>query len=234
MTAAPRYREMLALEPDGERAYEVLTFWFGKAFWSAPSSPANAGTIWDAELWTTKWFAKDEDRAVCNAQLEAFRDLHARARNGELHGWSVSPLGALALIVLLDQFSRNLYDAQAEAWAGDADALQLCLGVLDAHDEVQLPPIGRAQLLMPLVHAEDSTMQQRSVLEYERLARDEAVTCSQRHIFERFERIAYTHAEHVRVFGRFPERNAALGRRSTDGELAFLQTAQQLKPAHLL
>jgi uncharacterized protein (DUF924 family) len=186
------------LEP---AAREVLDFWFG-----APGSP-RFGQEWN------RWFARDDE---FDAMLRMrFGTTLAAARRGERDGWQGSPLGALALIVVLDQFSRNIHRGSADAFASDTRALAAARRMVDTGADRRLPsPSHRAFVYLPFEHDETRESQERSVRLVEALEQETGL--------RGYVRSAHRHAEIVARFGRFPHRNAVLGRQSTDEERAFL------------
>jgi uncharacterized protein (DUF924 family) len=167
-------------------------------FWFEPASQAH-------------WFAPDAafDRAVA-ARLG---DLHRRAAAGELDAWQASALGCLALCILLDQAPRQLFRGEPRAFATDAKALAVAKRALAAGFDRRLPVEQRQFLYLPLMHSEDLADQERCVAIY--------ATEELRHNLHH----AVEHADIVRRFGRFPHRNAALGRTSTAEEEAYLRRA---------
>jgi uncharacterized protein (DUF924 family) len=187
-------------------------------FWFVPTD----GQAADAKR--PQWFKKDDafDREIANrfgAQLD-------QALAGGLHEWDAEgPTSALARIVLLDQFSRNVYRGTPKAFAGDAQALQAALNMVDAGLDLMLPPLQRAFVYMPFEHAENMAMQEQAVALFTRMDNDERGTASagtSKGIASMLD-FAQRHREIIRRFGRFPHRNAILGRASTPEEIAFLQ-----------
>lgn len=153
---------------------------------------------------------------------ERFGALHDRASRNELHSnWDATARGRLALIVLLDQFSRHIHRGTARAFAQDPAAQQLTLAGIDVGIDLQLAPVQRSFFYLPLEHAEDRALQARSVQCYERLAT--AVAEAWRKDYESFLDYARRHQAVIERFGRFPHRNALLGRPSTPDEAAFLE-----------
>lgn len=187
----------------------VLDFWFG--------SPGSAAGI--AARQRTLWFAKSEayDRAV----REQFSDTLMAATAGELDYWAHTPSGRLALIIVFDQFPHHIHRGRPQAFATDQRALALALEALAAHEETQLTPIERVFLYLPLEHAESNDLQTLSVSLYEKLAADAAD--SERAVFADFLKYARSHRDVVARFGRYPHRNAILGRPSTPDETEFLK-----------
>jgi uncharacterized protein (DUF924 family) len=177
-------------------ARSVLDFWFG-----APGSPEH-GTFRDI------WFEKSD---AFDAEVRArFAALYDQAKAGELDGWAADPKGALALILLLDQVPRNIHRGSPAAFATDARALDVAKQALrDGHDTA-LAPVERLFLYMPFQHSEEVVDQERSLALYERLG------------IEGAQKSAHRHHEIVARFGRFPHRNAVLGRETTEEEAAFL------------
>lgn len=191
---------------DAER---VLEFWLG---------PASRSNDPPAQTVQERWWRKDE---AFDAEIgERFGELHRRATAGELEGWSEAPRSRLALIVVLDQFSRNLHRDSPLAWAHDAYALRLTEeGLTRGHDQV-LPLFGRVFFYMPLMHAEDPHAQARCVEHFTALTA-QAEGAAVEHLRTNLD-FARRHQEIVDRFGRFPHRNRVLGRDSTPEEEAFL------------
>ena len=176
---------------------EVLEFWFG-----AKPGPSRA-----------EWFRKD---AAFDARIrERFGDLHARAARRELDRWREAPEPMVALIVVLDQFSRNLYRDDPRAFDQDAQALECTDAALARGDDRALLPVQRQFIYMPLEHSESLADQDRCVELMESLQAYEET----RGLVEWAEK----HRVIVRRFGRFPHRNAVLGRASSAEEAEFLK-----------
>ena len=156
-----------------------------------------------------KWFAKDAafDREV-RARGGA---LHERAARGELLEWEASESGALGLVLLLDQFSRNLHRGTPRAFAQDGLALALARRAIFREVDRRLPEERRLWLYMPFMHSEDVLAQRCGLAYFRRLGHGETL----RHAVE--------HAQIVERFGRFPHRNEILGRESSPAELAYLE-----------
>ena len=190
------------------RIAQVLEFWLGAA------EPTDASALTRQSLWFTKSDALDaEIRSRFGAWVE-------EARAGCLDGWAETAHGRLALIVLLDQFSRNAWRGQPEGFAGDAQALVLALEALENGHWEAVPPLAQFFLAMPVEHAEDPTMQARSVALFTHLAA-QATPATQPVLRSALE-FAHKHQKVIAQFGRFPHRNAALGRDSTAEEKAFV------------
>ena len=187
------------------RAQAVLDAWFG-----APDS---------AEFGHARkvWFKKD---ATFDAMLhERFGALLEEALEGRLASWSATPLGALALIVLLDQFTRNCFRETPRAFAGDNEALKLAHKLVDTRGELTLPTIHhRVFVYMPFEHDETLASQHESVRLHQTLF-DET---GDKDIKDRL-KYAHSHAEVIERFGRFPHRNVILGRETTAEEHAWLK-----------
>lgn len=181
------------------RAEAVLAFWF------APER---------AEHWFAASAAFDEAiRTGFAADAEA-------AAAGRLHDWAATPPGWLALLILLDQFPRNLHRGDPRAWAQDVGAQQLALsGIAEGFDR-RLPALQRVFAYLPLEHAESRVLQCRSVALFEALCAE--VPAEERPRYAGFLDYARRHCEVIARFGRFPHRNAVLGRASTAEELAYL------------
>jgi uncharacterized protein (DUF924 family) len=187
------------------RAQAVLDAWF-----SAPDSAAFGHA-------RKLWFKKN---AAFDAMLhERFGALLEEALAGDLVTWSATPLGALALIVLLDQFTRNCFRNTPRAFAGDREALKLARALVATHDELTLPTIHhRAFVYMPFEHDETLESQREAVRLHQALF-DETGDKD----IESGLKYALKHAEVIKRFGRFSHRNAILGRETTAEEHAWLK-----------
>jgi len=185
---------------------DLLRAWFGE-----PGSPPLASS--------KQWFTKDDafDRALRD-RFEATLEAGAR---GELAAWRSTPRGRLALIVLFDQLSRNIFRGSPRAFTQDALALALTLDALASEEDRALAPLERYFVLMPLMHAEDAGLQRRCVAEFERLLAE--VPEDLKGFLATAVEYAKRHAAIVERFGRFPHRNAVLGRTSTPEEIEFLK-----------
>lgn len=164
--------------------------------------------FWLEETPTGKRFSKDTalDREIAD-RFGAARDA-VLARGAE--GWADEPRTLLAAIILIDQFSRNIYRGRAEAFAGDALARSLTEMALARGWDTPMTATERQFLYMPLMHSEDMSDQTASVALFEKLGDAGDL------------KFARAHAEIIDRFGRFPARNAALGRDSTPGEIEYL------------
>jgi uncharacterized protein (DUF924 family) len=191
-----------------ERLHKVLDFWFGSA--------GGDGEISDARQ--SLWFGKDPetDRRI----EQQFGALVRQAVSGACREWIASARDRLAVIILLDQFTRNIYRDQPQSFAGDPQALQLALEGLAAGEDRQLQPIERVFLYLPLEHAEQPDLQERSVELFTALARE--VPEAQRQVFSGHLDYAIRHRDIIARFGRFPHRNKMLGRGTTPEEAEFL------------
>lgn len=142
-----------------------------------------------------------------------------QAQAGGLREWDKTPEGTLARIILLDQFARNIFRNTQTMYAGDDFAVEATLALLD-HGLLKLPAVCQYFALMPLMHAEELALQERSVAEFEALvARTPEPT---RKVVEPALQFAKDHRDVVLRFSRFPHRNAILGRTSTPDESAYL------------
>jgi uncharacterized protein (DUF924 family) len=187
---------------------DVLSFWFGE--------PAQDGAALGTKF--KRWFSggPDFDREI----RERFAPTVERALAGDLDDWARTIRGRLALIVVLDQFTRNIFRENPRAFAGDARAQKLAVEALDAQLDRELGFVERIFLKTPLAHAEDLALQERSVVETDKLTGE--VADWQRSRFAMGAEQARKYREVIARFGRFPHRNAALGRTSTREEEVFL------------
>ena len=187
----------------------MLEFWLHDALESGwPSQSLNA-------LWWGGGAKLDRD-------IEGrFGDLVREAVSGGLMEWEATPLDRLALVLLLDQFTRNVFRGRHQAFAGDGRAQALAMDALALAWDEQLPMAGRVFLLTPLQHAEAMALQDECVRRFTSLL-DGAAAERVKDLRE-FLKSAQHHREIVATFGRFPHRNQALGRASSAAEQAFLQ-----------
>ena len=181
-------------------AGEVLNFWFGPT----PLVPR------------PEWFAKSDE--FDDTIRQRFGALVETALAGGL-AWGDDAASQLAELIVLDQFTRNLFRHQASAFAGDARACQLALALIDSGKHLELHPLQRWFVCMPLEHAEDMALQDRCVALFEALVQDGGVHVD---ALKGALDYAHKHREVIQQFGRFPHRNAALGRTSTPAEAAYL------------
>jgi len=181
-------------------ATDVLQFWFGE--------PGSAESLRSRDLWFTK--SEATDRLIA----DRFGAIVEDAILGKHDVWAASPRGALALILVLDQFTRNIFRGTPRAFAGDARALALATRLVDTARDLALAPMERWFVYMPFEHSERLVDQYESVRLFERLAADgldAPLDWARRHF------------DVVARFGRFPHRNAILGRESTPEEAEYLK-----------
>jgi uncharacterized protein (DUF924 family) len=191
-----------------ELAEELLACWFG------PALQSTAAAQRQAKLWFRADVAFDRHLAA------RFLDLPERARSGELEAWAQSPRTALARVIALDQLPRNLYRGSPQAHAFDAAALDAALDALARGHDEQLHPLESVFLYLPLEHAEDLVMQERSVRLFEAL--ESRAPQGLEALFAGFSDYARRHHAVIARFGRFPHRNEILSRDSTEEERAYL------------
>lgn len=193
------------------RASAILNYWFADVIDEPALVPQR----------NPFWFGGGEDVLTRDREItDRFGDDVANALAGRLDDWSGEPRTALALILLLDQFPRNIFRGTARAFDGDQRALSLTLNGLQSQQDRKLYPIERVFYLMPLQHAEDLQAQERGILEFQRLVHEAAP--EQRSFYDDVLTFARIHHDLVVQFGRFPHRNAALGRANSAAETAYL------------
>jgi len=188
----------------------VLDFWFADAL-DSPEALSRR-----AKLWFTATEAFDREIR------HTFGSLPERACRGEFDAWTEEPRSALALVLILDQFPRNLFRGTARAFEFDPKTCEVALSSLQAGFDRELPPLEAVFLYLPLEHSEDLSLQDRAVELFEQLVGRTPLPFRPR--FEEFASYARRHREVIRRFGRFPHRNATLGRPSTPDELSYLES----------
>jgi uncharacterized protein (DUF924 family) len=180
---------------------EIIDFWFG-----APGSPERG-------VPRKAWFEKSADFDA--AIRERFSTLLEAAAAGRLALWARTPLAALALVIVFDQFPRNMFRGTPRAFATDSRALEISLGIVERGFDAAYLPVERAFAYLPFEHAEDIAMQRRSLALFAKLP-PSAVSAS-------YTDYARRHHGVIERFGRFPHRNEILGRASTPEESEFLE-----------
>jgi uncharacterized protein (DUF924 family) len=190
-----------------ERIAEICNFWFGHldGGWTKEDKK---------NLW---WYCPPEtDEYIAST----FASLHRCANLGELNDWQETPKGCLALIIVLDQFSRTIHRKTAQAFAYDNEALTICLSAIDSKKDTALTPVERAFLYIPLMHSENLGHHDTALVLYNKLV--DLVEARHREAALGFVKGAEIHRDLISRFGRYPHRNLVLGRKSTPLELAYL------------
>lgn len=170
-------------------------------------SPEHVLTFWFEEHTKDDWYggkAEFDDKVRTQ-----FGDLLPQAEASELFNWRKSPQGRLAEIIILDQFTRQLYRGEARAFASDTLALALAQEAVSSGDDLKLTPDQRQFLYMPYMHSESLTIHNESLRIFAQLG-GEALTFAERH------------RDVILRFGRYPKRNAALGRTCTQEEYDYI------------
>lgn len=203
--------------PDAAGVSQILRYWLGDARDQASGWPSDPAV-------EKSWF---QGGPAVDAEItERFGPLVRQAVAGDLPCWEVKPLPRLALVLLLDQFTRNVFRGSPDAFAGDTRAQKLVLTTLtedaQALQALQNQPLaGQLFWGMPLMHAENMALQERSMAYFEALLTKSPE--AQQPSVARSVASAKEHRDIVARFGRFPHRNVVLGRASTPEELDFLK-----------
>jgi len=196
------------------RAQDILLYWFGPR-------PYTAASI---ALHSRLWFGASTAPEVLPQADELIRDRFGAtvraAANGELRAWDSSPRRRLALILVLDQFSRHCHRGTREAFTQDHEALSLSISGMLIGADAALDPVERIFFYMPLQHAEALDVQEESVAAFRRLQSEAPVELQS--TFREALQSAVEHRDTIARFGRFPYRNTVLGRTSTSDELEWL------------
>jgi uncharacterized protein (DUF924 family) len=196
-----------------DRPNDILEYWFGSGPWTRPRLDERSRF----------WFGGDgaEAQAARDAEVRTrLEPLLERAARGEFAGWASTPKRRLALILLFDQVPRNAYRGTPAAFAFDREALQLSAEGLQLAADAALDPIERVFFYLPLEHAESLEAQEAAIAAFDRLVAEAPPDLR--------DYCAYTagyakkHRDVIAQFGRFPHRNAVLGRENTPDEAAWL------------
>ena len=172
-------------------------------------SPEQILSFWFDELTPEHWFRKD---SALDAQIaDRFGSYLVAAVQGELWGWRETPVGRLAEIIVLDQFSRNIHRGTAASFAADAMALALAQEAVAARADTSLNALQASFLYIPYMHSESPLIHEQAVILFSRSG------------LERHLAFEYKHKVIIDRFGRYPHRNEILGRTSTAEELTFLE-----------
>ena len=175
---------------------EILEFWFNEA-----------GPL--------KWFQQDD--AFDQSVSKRFEKINQEARRGSLDFWKKTPIGCLALIIILDQFSRNIYRKSALAWSTDFYAIMLSRMAINREYDKEFDFEKRKFLYMPFMHSENLDDQKYSLILFKKLAREWGEEGNETLKF------ALRHHDIIASFSRFPHRNDTLNRKSTNSEIEFLK-----------
>jgi uncharacterized protein (DUF924 family) len=188
----------------------VLDFWFGDDLDSPEKAVARL----------VLWFGRDPsfDERI----RELFDGLPSRALLGDLDSWRQAARSSLALVLVLDQFPRNLYRGTAQAFAYDSLAREVAVAAIESRFDIEVAPLESMFLYLPLEHCEDMESQERCVSLFRSLL--ERAPVDQKPRFESSLSYAIRHRDVISRFGRFPHRNEILGRPSTAEEVSYLES----------
>lgn len=199
-----------------ERVEEIINFWFGDSqITSLPSSEQ-----------TYLWFGFN-DKIVKLVREKLYQDWED-AVSGKYQHWEQQPRSRLALIILYDQVTRKMYHNTPMAYSQDIKAQDLCIQGIRAEHDRKLDLLERIYFYMPLIHSEELSVQKNAVQAYQSLV--DLSLPEVLDIYHGFLDYAAQRYELINKFGRFPQRNAILGRISTPEEEEFLQQIRQPKP----
>jgi len=165
--------------------------------------------FWFAELEPKQWFSQDHN--LDERIAKQFGALHQAGINGELYAWRNAPEGRLAEIIVLDQFSRNIFRSSAAAYSSDSLALVLAQEAVRQKADMALEPSRRSFVYMPYMHSES------------RIIHEVALQLFDQSGLEQNLKFEQAHKAIIDQFDRYPHRNASLGRQSTEAELEFLR-----------
>lgn len=203
--------KLMASGNDEEKQARILGFWFGDPG-DGEAPPPELSRMWWAKDQKTDDYIRDN-----------FESLLINAREGRLREWENTPRGTLALIILLDQFPRNIYRDTPGAFSQDAQALEAAAKGIEKGFDKGLHPVMRVFFYMPFMHSEDLEMQERSIALFGAMERDFTSPPELAKMLSSNRDYAERHYSIIKRFGRYPHRNRILGRESTAGEIEFLK-----------
>jgi len=188
----------------------ISNFWFGNLKENEIPS----------EEYRKRWWIKDHenDKRI----KDSLGDYLNLAIKGELDDWKTTPLGTLALILLFDQFTRNIYRDTADAFSQDQEAIEISISGIKKGFDLELHPVQRIFYYMPLMHSEDMSMQEKSIESFSNLAKQFTTPEAISKMVSGSSDYALKHYVIIKRFGRYPHRNQILGRGSTQEEIEFL------------
>ena len=189
----------------------ILHYWFGENVQTADNIAKDKQQL---------WFTGGQE--IDSEITQLFGDALEEAKSGKYTSWENTAHSRLAFIILLDQFSRNIYRNTQRMYESDSQSLQLCITGIEQKMDEELLPIYRQFFYMPLQHAENLQLQEKSVQMYTKIWKDAPE--STKDYFSKAVNSAKRHHEIIEMFGRFPHRNKILQRESTKEEQEFLQT----------
>lgn len=187
----------------------IIEYWLGDAEIDVRSA-AERSRLWYG-------YSKDTDQHI----ERHFKETLEQAESGQLDAWSKEPMGSLALVVLLDQFSRNIYRGTKAAFKNDNKAIEIARELISRNADTELSCIGRAFLYHPFEHSERMEDQDMSVRLFTALHEDVSEAWSES--MKNFLTYSVSHRETIKKFGRFPHRNSILERQNTQEEIEFLE-----------
>ena len=204
---------------DKQRIEAILIFWFGRIPDKRFGLREMKFSVAKLPYWGGHFFdpfqkADNEIRSKFNGDLE-------NASNGKYDSWEAHPIGRLALIILLDQFPRNIHRGTAKAFSQDKKVFELAIGALDSNDDHLFDAVTKHFFYLPLMHKEDLSLQNRCVSLYRKAIKD--ANYLSKPILTMDYMGALRHRQIIKKFGRFPHRNKILGRDSTPQESTFLR-----------
>ena len=182
-------------------------------------NPGDVLDFWFSERVQRLCFERDE---AFDAEIrETFGDAVAAAQDGGFEEWRATPEGALALVILIDQMSRNIFRGSPQAFAGDTRAMAIAEAIVASGADRRFTFTQRRFTYLPFEHSEDPKVQKKALALFGALAAD----CAEEHNVDGAVQLLYAarHAEIIFRFGRYPHRNLCLGRVSTPEEEAFLK-----------
>ena len=199
-----------------DEARKIREFWFGKL----PLAPGDLAER--MKLWFGQDVSPEKQQDWDDSIRAQFEPLVQQAMEGKLLAWADGPRKLMSLILLLDQFPRNIYRNTSRMYAGDEQALALALAGMNSGADAALDPVERLFFYLPLQHSEAQDVQDEAVAAYRRLVME--APQGLKGIFESNLDYAERHRKVIHRFGRFPHRNRILGRLSTADEISYMKS----------
>jgi uncharacterized protein (DUF924 family) len=192
--------------------HSICSYWFGDSIQSTTLTNQQKSVLYQ-ELWDSTWFGGLYSKQVDDYIRTTYGEHLDNANNGMYQKLESSAMGCLALVILFDQFSRNIYRNSPQSFAYDEKARSITFKCIENGLDKELVPIARAFLYLPLLHSENLDHQSKSVQLFHTLYMEQDAKIPV--LFKRFSSLADGKYKEIEKYGRFPKRNKILGRKTT-------------------